>query len=197
MSIGPITAAALIPAKPVPMPAPAPAIKHTRILIKIFPIMYLQFLFFRLSSFYYIIFTPKKQYIPCLQEKQKITKAKNKSVTVRYSLITKWKEFYYVENEQEKKNGMVTVPERAWAHNLQRFVQEVFLRLQAELPWYSDWMSEIFIETFFCGGTIESTVKIFRCAVSVNKVVSRNLKNYWIIILATRRTRRFIWNGSP
>jgi len=51
-----------------------------------------------------------------------------KDVTIRYSLITKTKGIlYYAENEQEKKNGMVTVPERAWSHFLQRFMQEVFL----------------------------------------------------------------------
>ena len=45
---------------------------------------------------------------------------------------------YYAENEQEKKTGMVAVSERAWSHNLQRFVQEMFLRLQAELSCHSD-----------------------------------------------------------
>ena len=76
---------------------------------------------------------------------------------------------------------MVAVPEWTWAHNLQRFVQEMFLRLQAELPCYSDWMSEVFIEAFFCGGTTESTVKIFRRAVKieiVNNTWHINRKDY-------------------
>lgn len=71
----------------------------------------------------------------------------------------KRKELYYAENEQEKKTGMGAVPERAWSHNLQWIVSAMLLRLQAELPCNSDWMSEISIEAVECGEIESNCVK--------------------------------------
>ena len=89
--------------------------------------------------FYSIPHLPHKNNTHPFRRANESRKKKDKSVTIRHTLKIKTKGIlYYAKNEQEKKNGMVAVPERAWAHNLQRFVQEVFLRLQAELSCNSD-----------------------------------------------------------